>query len=180
MALKATVYKADLQISDMNRNHYQEYPLTLAKHPSETEERLMARLVAFALHADESLNFTKGICRDDEPELWQKSLSGEIELWIELGQIEERRIQKACGKAKQVVVYTYQPRQADVWWQQNKEKWKRYSNLTFYRLDAESGEGDALSKLADRNMQLQCTIQDEDIWLTDDHSTNLHIRVSPW
>ena len=107
MALSATICKADLNIVDMDRHYYQQHSLTVAQHPSENDERLMIRLLAFALHADEFLSFTKGLSTDDEPDLWQKSLSGEIELWIELGLPSEKRLKKACGRAQQVILYTY-------------------------------------------------------------------------
>ena len=105
MALKATIFKAELQLSDMDRHHYQTHALTLARHPSETDERMLLRLAAFALNADERLEFTKGISSEDEPDLWLKNLSGEIELWIELGQPDEKRMRRACGRARRVVVY---------------------------------------------------------------------------
>lgn len=105
MALKATIFKAEISISDMDRHYYQEHPLTIAQHPSETNERMMVRLLAFALNADERLEFTKGLSADDEPELWNKNYSDEIELWIELGQPDEKRIRKACGRSRQVIIY---------------------------------------------------------------------------
>src|SRR4051794_5320453 len=103
MALKSTIYKADLQIADMDRHYYQDHSLTLARHPSETDERLMVRLLAFVRHANESLIFAKGLSDVDEPDLWQKDLTGAIELWIDVGQPDERRMLKACGRASQVV-----------------------------------------------------------------------------
>src|SRR6056297_2009370 len=107
MALKATIFKAALNIADMDRHYYGDHQLTLAQHPSETAERLMVRLLAFALNASETLTFTKGISTDDEPDLWQKSLSDDIELWIELGLPNESRLRKACGRAQRVIVYAY-------------------------------------------------------------------------
>ena len=99
MALKATVYKADLSISDLDRNYYHDHALTLAQHPSETDERMMVRLVAFALNASERLEFGKGLSNEEEPALWRKSLSGDVELWIDVGHPDERRLRKACGVA---------------------------------------------------------------------------------
>ena len=110
MAPKSTIYKAELQISDMDRHYYATHALTLAQHPSETDERLMVRLLAFALYADETLEFGRGLSSDDEPDLWRKSLTGEIELWIDLGQPDESRIRKACGRAREVVVINYSGR----------------------------------------------------------------------
>jgi len=165
LALKATIFKAELQLSDMDRHHYQTYPLTLARHPSETDERMMVRLVAFALNADEQLSFTKGISTDDEPDLWLKNLSGEIELWIELGQPDEKRLRKACGRARQVIVYPYAERSAALWWQQNQQTFKRFENLSVKRIAVAGNH--ALSDLAQRNMSLTCTIQEGQLWLSD-------------
>ena len=130
MALSSTIFKANLQISDMDRHYYEEHQLTLARHPSETDERMMVRLLAFALHADEQLSFTKGLCDDEEPALWQKSLSDEIELWVDVGQPDERRIRKACSRATRVCIYLYGGRNAELWWQRNVNKLQRFENLT--------------------------------------------------
>src|SRR6478609_7781043 len=107
MALNATIIKAELHVADMDRHYYQQHNLTLAQHPSETDERLMVRLLVFALYASEFLTFTKGLSSEDEPDLWQKSLTGDIELWIELGLPSDKRIRKACGRAQQVIIYSY-------------------------------------------------------------------------
>ena len=115
MALKATVFKADIQVADMDRHHYADYSLTLARHPSETDERMMVRLLAFALFADPALAFGKGLCVDDEPDLWQKDLTGAIERWIDVGQPDDKWVRKACGRAREVVVLAY-GRALEVWW----------------------------------------------------------------
>jgi uncharacterized protein YaeQ len=170
MALKATIYKADLQIADMDRNYYQDQALTLARHPSETDERMMIRLLAFAIHADEALTFTKGLFDTDEPDLWKKDLTGAIELWIEVGQPDEKRLMKACGRAAKVIVYSYSAT-SHIWYKQIANKLERARNLTVINIPAEASA--ALEKLAQRNMQLQCTIQDGQIWLTDSIDTVL-------
>ncbi|HWS25207.1 MAG TPA: YaeQ family protein, partial [Xanthomonadales bacterium] len=121
MALKATVYKAELQISDLDRHYYETHTLTLAQHPSETGERVMVRLLAYALFAADDLDFGRGLSSDDEPDLWRKSLTGEIEQWIYLGQPEEARIRKACGRAREVVVIGYSGRSFSLWWEKNAE-----------------------------------------------------------
>lgn len=100
MALRATIYKADLNVADTDRHYYGSHSLTVARHPSETDERMMVRLVAYALQAQEELAFTKGLSDTDEPDLWVKDLTGAITLWIEVGQPEERRILRACGRAE--------------------------------------------------------------------------------
>ena len=167
MALKATIFKADLNIADMDRHYYRDHALTIAQHPSETDERMMVRLAAFALHAHEDLAFGKGLSTDDEPDLWQKDLTGAIDLWIDVGQPDEKDIRKACGRAKQVIIYSYGGRNADLWWEQNRGKLERIKNLSVINLPAATSQ--ALAKLAQRTMRLQCTIQDGEVWLADDH-----------
>ncbi|HJV02426.1 MAG TPA: YaeQ family protein [Burkholderiaceae bacterium] len=164
MALKATIYKADLQIADMDRNYYESQVLTLARHPSETDERMMVRLLAFAIHANEALTFTKGLFDVEEPDLWQKDLTGAIQLWIEVGQPDEKKLLKACGRSEHVVVYSYSAT-SHIWWKQLANKVERCKNLTVINLPADATA--ELEKMAQRTMQLQCTIQDGQIWLTD-------------
>jgi uncharacterized protein YaeQ len=165
MALGATIFKAEIQIADMERHYYHDHALTLARHPSETDERMMVRLLAFALHAHEALVFGKGLSADDEPDLWLKDLTGAIELWIDVGQPDERRVRKACGRASRVLVYNYGGHVADIWWKQVSAKLDRSANLTVVNLPLESSR--ALAKLAKRNMQLQFTIQDGQILVSD-------------
>jgi uncharacterized protein YaeQ len=164
MALKATICKAGLQIADMDRNYYAEHALTLARHPSETDERMMARLLAFALNAHEHLEFGKGLSDTDEPDLWQKDLTGAIAHWIEVGQPDEKRLLRACGRADRVTVYAYGNR-AELWWKPIAEKLARAKNLAAWRIPVPASQ--ALDKLAARSMQLQCTVQDGQIWFSD-------------
>jgi uncharacterized protein YaeQ len=170
MALKATIYKADLQIADMDRNYYQEHTLTIARHPSETDERMMIRLLAFALHADPALAFTKDLFDVDEPALWQKDLTGAIQTWIEVGQPDEKRLMKACGRAARVLVYSYSAT-SHIWFKQIANKVERARNLSIVNIPDEASA--ALERLAKRSMQLQCTIQDGQVWLTDGADTVL-------
>jgi uncharacterized protein YaeQ len=163
MALKATIFKAELQIADMDRGYYGSHALTIARHPSETDERMMVRLLAFALHAHEFLAFAKGLSADDEPDLWQRDLTGAIDTWVDVGQPDEKRIRRACGRAAQVFVYSYSGHGAGIWWNQIGARLERIRNLGVFNLPA--GMGPALAGLADRNMQLQCTIQDGHIWM---------------
>ena len=165
MAIKATVFKANLQIADMERHYYQDHALTLARHPSETDERMMVRLLAFALHAHEYLEFGQGMTDDNDADLWLKDLTGSIKLWIDVGLPDEKLIRKACGRADQVLVYAYGGRTADMWFAQNSSQFARLNNLAIINLPPESTR--ALAKLAQRNMQLQCTIQDGQVWLGD-------------
>ena len=172
MALKSTIFKAAIQIADMNRDYYAEHNLTIARHPSETDRRMMLRLLAFCVDADEALEFSKGISTDDEPDLWQHELHGDINHWIELGLPDERRIRKACSRAQQVTIYSYNQRSFDVWWAQIQTKLTRFNNLCVVNIsDLELEE---LEGLAQRTMQLQCTIQDGDIWLSD-NERSVHV-----
>jgi uncharacterized protein YaeQ len=174
MALKSTIFKAELQIADLDRNYYQNHALTVARHPSETDERMMVRVLAFALYADSALAFGKGLSAEDEPDLWRKDLTGAIELWIEVGLPDEKRIRRACGRARQVVVLSYGGRVADMWWQQNQAALKRQDNLAVINLSTEDSR--ALAALAARGMQLQCTLQDGEAWLIVDGENT---RIAP-
>ncbi len=165
MAANATIYKAELSISDMDRHYYETHQLTLARHPSETDERMMVRLLAFAMNANERLEFNRELCTDDEAELWQKNYSNEIDLWIEFGQPDEKRIRKACGQAQRVIIYCYNHRSAEVWWQQNEHKLQRYKNLKIVKLA--EGASEELASICERTMRLQCTIQDGDCWINN-------------
>ena len=165
MALKATIFKALIQVADIDRSYYHEHALTLARHPSETDLRMMIRMLAFALHASDTLQFTKGLSNDDEPELWQRSLSDEIELWIELGEPDEKRLRKACNRSKQVRLYCYGGRNVPPWWKQNKDKLKRFDNLSIINLPEDATE--QLAQLAQKNMQLEFTIQDGHVFVSD-------------
>ena len=175
MAIKATVFKANLQIADMERHYYQDHALTLARHPSETDERMMVRLLAFALHAHEYLEFGQGMTNEEEADLWRKDLTGSIELWIDVGIPDEKLIRKACGRSNQVVVYCYGGRVADMWFAQNSAQFERQKNLTIINLPPESTK--ELAKLAQRKMDLQCTIQDGQVWLGDGDASVLVERV---
>jgi len=165
MAIKATIFKVNLQIADMERHYYQDHALTLAQHPSETVERLMVRLLVFALHAHEYLEFGQGMTTDDEADLWLKDLTGAIELWIDVGLPDEKLIRKACGRSSQVIVYTYGGRIADMWFAQNSNQFERLKNLTVINLPIETTR--VIAKLVQRTMQLQCTTQDGQVWLSD-------------
>ncbi|WP_114294076.1 YaeQ family protein [Pseudosulfitobacter sp. DSM 107133] len=165
MAQKSTVYKVELSVSDMDRHYYETHKLTVAKHPSETDERLMVRILAFALNAHEHLEMTKGLSSDDEPDVWQKSLSGELELWIALGQPSEKIVRQSCGKADKVIVYSY-GRTAGTWWDKIKNSTTRFDNLRVVNLpEAETG---ALEKLASRAMKVQVNIQDGEVMVSVD------------
>lgn len=163
MALKATIYKADLQVADMDRHYYADHALTIARHPSETDERMMVRVLMYALYAQEGIAFTKGLFDVDEPEVWVKDLTGEIKLWIDIGQPDETRLRKACGRAGQVIAVCYSS-SCEVWWKQIENKLTRLSNLVVLQLNPETSQ--ALALLAERSMQLQCMVQDGEVWIS--------------
>lgn len=173
MALNATIFKAELTITDMDRGYYATHALVLARHPSETDERLMVRLLAFALNAGDALAFGKGLSNEDDPALWQKDLTGVIELWIDVGLPDEKSVRKACGRATQVRIYAY-GRGAERWWQDVGRALARPDNLTV--IDLPLATTKALAALAQLNMALQCTIQDGTVWMTDGDST---VEIAP-
>ena len=166
MAQKATIYKVELSVSDMDRHYYETHKLTVAKHPSETDERLMVRLLAFALNAHEHLEMTKGLSTDDEPDIWQKSLSGELELWVALGLPSEKVMRQSCGKADAVIVYCYGGRTAGMWWEKTKNSTTRFDNLSVVNFSEQ--DTSEMAKLASRSMKLQVNIQDGEVMVSID------------
>jgi uncharacterized protein YaeQ len=169
MALKSTIYKAQLQIADMDRQLYADHALTLALHPSETEERLLVRLLAFALQvpADDmrgALQFARGLSDTDEPDLWQHDLSGTLVHWLEVGQPDERRLARACGRAERVTLYAYGSG-APVWWAGLAGKVARLRNLAVWQLPTTQAR--SLASMAARSMQWQVTVQDGQVWVAD-------------
>jgi uncharacterized protein YaeQ len=178
MALKATIFKATVQIADMDRALYATHQLTLARHPSETDERMMVRLLAFALHVppddhDGALVLARGLADDDEPDLWQHSLDGQLRHWLEVGQpADDRRLARASGRADRVTLYCYSS-SALIWWAGVQNKVARLENLAVWNLPATQTQ--ALAKLAARSMQLQVTVQDGQLWVGNgDDSLEVH------
>jgi uncharacterized protein YaeQ len=176
MALKATIYRASVSFSDLDRNQYTDHVLTIARHPSETEERLMIRLLAFVLNAPSNqdhgtLEFGKDMWEADEPALSQHDLTGLLMHWIELGQPDEKRLMKACGRSKKVTVYGFSTT-TPVWWASIKDRMSRVKNLTVWHIPAPQSQ--ALAALATRSMDLQVTLQDGALWVGEgDHSVEL-------
>lgn len=166
---KSTVVKAELQISDMDRHYYATHNLVLAQHPSETDERLMVRLLAFALYADERLEFGRGLSDEDEPALWKRDYTGDVELWIELGHPDESRIRKASARARQVVVLNYGGRASDLWWEKNAGTLSRLKNLTVLSLPPDVPE--QLAALGERGMRLNVLVQDGELQLMGDRGS---------
>ena len=178
MALKATIYKAQLQLADMDRSIYGDHSVTIARHPSETDERMMIRLLAFALSVpaddhDGALEFAKDLWDTDEPSLWQKDLTGQILQWIDIGQPDDKRLMKASPRAEKVSVYSFS-HSTPIWWSGIATKITRASNIAVWQIPAEQSQ--ALAALAQRTMQLQVTVQDGIVWVGDgSHS----IEIAP-
>jgi uncharacterized protein YaeQ len=168
LGVKSTIFKVQLQVNDMDRKYFQSHALTVARHPSETEERMMVRLLAFALHADDALRFAGGLSCD-EPDLWRKDLTGAIDLWITVGQPDEQNMRRACGRARRAVVYTYSGRSAQVWWQKSRAILQRSKNLSVINLTVSSRE--ALATLAKHTTKLQCFVHDGEIQMISDEAT---------
>jgi uncharacterized protein YaeQ len=169
MAQNATVFKANLEIADVDRDYYRDHALTIARHPSETDERMMVRVLAFARHAHDALVFGKGLSVDDEPDLWRKDPTGAITEWIEVGQPDERRVRRACRRAEAVFVYAYGGRSTDRWWSQSRGPLEGTDNLTVVTLAP--AETRSLAGLARRTMRLSCTLQEGRIWMTESEQT---------
>ncbi|KJY95389.1 MULTISPECIES: YaeQ family protein [Pseudoalteromonas] len=175
MALKATIIKARLNISDLNRHHYQQYSFTLAQHPSETDQRMMIRVLAFALNANDNLVFTKGLCADDEPELWWINDDDSIHLWVELGLADDKRLKKACSRAQQVLLYAYGEGSQQAWWQKHQAKLAGFDNLRIVSLAYEDTQ--KLAAMASRSLDLTITIEDNEVWVSDSE-TSLQIPLT--
>jgi len=183
MALKATVFKATLQLADMDRSRYGELAVTLARHPSETDERMMVRLLAYALAApadadNGALAFAKGLWDPDEPELWQKDLTGRIVHWIDIGQPDERRILRASGRAERVSVFSHAA-STPIWWSGLGAKLTRAHNIAVWQIP--NAQAQALATLATRGMQLQVSVQDGLVWVGDaERSVEIEpVRLNP-
>ncbi len=178
MAMKATIFKAQMQIADMDRHVYVDHQVTLARHPSETDERMMIRLLALAVNlspnADHGqLEMAKGLWEQDEPDLWHKDLTGEIKHWIDVGQPDDKRMTKACHRADRVSIYSFS-HSTPVWWAGVKSKVSRLKNLSIWQVPAE--ESQELATMAKRTMALQISIQDGRILVND---STLAVEVQP-
>lgn len=177
MAQNSTIYKVELSVSDMDRHYYETHKLTVAKHPSETDERLMVRIVAFALNAHEHLEMTRGLSTDDEPDIWQKRLSGEIDLCVALGLPSEKVMRQSCNKAAKVIVYPYGGRVAEIWWDKVKSGTTRFQNLQVVSFS--EADTTALANLASRAMKLHVTIQDGEVMVSVGESA-VYVTPRTW
>ena len=182
MALKSTIFKAELQLADIDHGCYTDLSLTLARHPSETDERMMVRLAALALHAhqvqdlcggDARIGFGAGLSSPDEPDVQLVDFTGRTRLWIEVGQPDDKPLAKACSKTDAVILYAYGPA-ADVWWRGIEGKLARLDKLSVWRIPA--AEAQALAGLAERSMALQATLQEGVLTLS---SARASVSIEP-
>jgi uncharacterized protein YaeQ len=172
VALKSTIYKIQISVADLTKNHYEDYSLTTAKHPSESDDRLASRIIAFALHAHEDLSFGRGLSDEKEPDLWIKSLDGRILKWIYIGQPDPKRLRQVCGKSDTVDLFCYQLSAAQAWWNNAKRDLAKLPKLQVSFLNV-TGES-KLSSIIQRTMDINCTIEDGSILL----SSNTHDHVN--
>lgn len=175
MALKSTIVKAAIALSNIDAHVYGDFALTIACHPSETHERMMVRVLAFLLHVqsvnDDQLEFGKGISSDDEPALWRRDLTGSVEEWIDVGLPEERLLRRAAGRANAVTLYAYGGRAVDVWWTQNQRALAKLDKLSVYEVPVEASRALAtLATQAGKKITLTATIQDEQIYIADENT----------
>jgi len=168
VALRSVIFKAELGIADLDRHYYQDHVLTLARHPSENDARMMVRLLAFILNASESLEFGKGLSNDEEPALWDRDLTGSVTSWIEVGQPDERLIRKACGRADKVLIYAF-GRAVEMWWKQNAKALAKQDKLQVWLISADDCA--AMVALVERGMKLQCTLQDGELMIAAERDT---------
>lgn len=165
MAQKATIFKVELSVADMDRHYYADHALTIARHPSETDERMMVRVLAFALHAHANLAFGRGLSTEDEPDLVQRDLTGAIERWIDVGLPDEPDVRKACGRAPEVDVIAYGGRAVDLWWNGARDQLERQPRLAVTEVPQDASR--ALAKLAGRTMRVQTTVQEGHVYVVD-------------
>ena len=164
MALKATIFKAKISLSNLNVHFYDELTLTIARHPSENNLRMMARILAYLLAAQEKPLFTKGISSDTEPDLWVINNDGSIDHWIELGHLDEKRIRQSSSKAKKISIYSYQGNHSQQWFNSIENNLSRFSNLDIIHFTFPKDQN--IENFAERDMSFSCSIEDSEIWLS--------------
>jgi len=185
LALKSTIFKAQVAVADIDHSYYADHALTLARHPSETDERMMIRLAALALNAyklqdvcagDGTLGFGAGLSNPDEPDVLLRDFTGRARVWIEVGQPEDKPLAKACGQADEVHVYAFS-HAAEVWWRGIEGKLARLSNLSVWRIPTAASQ--ELASLARRSMQLQATVQEGALMIGDSERT-VNLEALRW
>jgi uncharacterized protein YaeQ len=164
MALKATIFKAKISLSNLNIHFYDELTLTIARHPSENNLRMMSRILAYLLTAQEGPVFTKGISSDTEPDIWIVNHDGSVDHWIELGHLDERRIRQSSSKAKKVSIFSYQGNQSLSWFSSIENGLSRFNNLNIIHFSFPENQN--IEDFAERGMNFSCNIEDDEMWLS--------------
>ncbi|MDX2470131.1 MAG: YaeQ family protein [SAR324 cluster bacterium] len=177
MALKANIAKVNLTLSNINDHYYEDYRLTLAQHPSETDLRMIIRLAAFGLFASEGLEFTKGISTDEEPDIWSHKATGEIEHWIDLGQPTEKRIRQSISKAEKITIVGYHKEKFSRWFKGLDKKFLAQKKLEIYFL--ESVGTSKPEDLVQKTMDLSCTIQEDQMLLGNETTQVTFLIAGP-
>lgn len=172
MAIKPTIYKFRISLSDLNRDYYDTLNLTIAQHPSENIERMMVRVLAYCINAQEFLSFTKGLSMAEDPDIWARTLDDQIALWIDIGEPAPERVKKASHRAASVKVYSFNTK-SDVWWNQDEAKFRQL-NADYYRFDW--SDILELARLAERTMDFSVTITGDSAYI----ATNLGECEIPW
>lgn len=167
MALKPTIFKFRIALTDMNRDYYDSLNLTVAQHPSETTQRMMARICGYCLSAQADLTLTKGLSTIEEPDIWLKSLDGQILDWIDIGEPDPERIKKASRISKRVSIYTFNTK-SNIWWEQNRAKLQKFEPVVI-QLDNEGIE--AMSALVARTMELSVMISGNSLYINSESSS---------
>lgn len=175
MASKPTIYKFNIAISDFNRNHYDAVSLTVALHPSETLERMMARVMAYCLNAQDNISFTKGLAMVEDPDIWVKTLDDQISLWVDMGEPSPDRIKKSSRLAPTVKVYSFNSK-SNTWWEQTKSKVQAFKNVQFYQFDWQQMQ--QLATFAERTMDWSLSISGDSLYITaNDQECELTIKT---
>lgn len=170
MALPSTIYRASIELSDLDRGLYEKLETTVARHPSETNERLIARLFAYALCYNEELTFTKGIAAADEPDLWTKEPDGRVREWIEVGLPDFERLRKVSRHAEAVILIASGSANAFWRWQEQMlPKLAVIDNLKIFAL--EPAFVTQIVERLQRAISWSLTITEGTIYLTIGHDT---------
>ncbi len=169
MARKAAIHRAQIELSHVDRGVYGEIRVTVARHPSETSERMLARLLAFALRHEEGLEFGRGVSTPEEPDAWSRDPDGRIRQWIEVGQPDAQRLVKAARQSERATLFAFGS---------GVERWRRAQlegrplppNLHVARID--DAFLDALASSLDRTLRWTLTVSEGALFLAQDGATH--------
>lgn len=164
MALQATPYKIEMNLTDMDRHVYETLRFTVARHPSETEERLAVRLIAYALFYKEHLSFGRGLSDVDEPALWEKSLDDRVLHWIEVGQPDSERMTWCSRRTERFSLVAYG--NLRVWQTKELDPVRSLKNINVVGI--EQGALEALAQDLPRSLNWSLMISEGELFITDE------------